>query len=618
VHGVVVISAGFAEIGGAGAARQERIIRLVRASGMRLVGPNCMGVLNTDPDVSLNATFAAYWPAAGSVAMLSQSGGLALTILDRFGRLGIGLANYVSVGNKADVSSNDLLAYWADDPRTAVILLYLESFGNPRKFARVAPEVARRKPIVAVKAGRTAAGTRAASSHSAALPSLDVAADALFEQAGVIRTNTLEELFDVTSLLASQPVPRGAAVGVVTNAGGLGILLADACEANGLVLPELSSDTRAGLQQLVPPERPVANPIDLGTTADGPEYARAVELVGNDAGTDALVVIYVTPLPRHSEAIAAAIARGAAAVPAAKPVLTVFMDASRVPPALHAGARGRLPVYDFPENAARALAATARYGRWRERPTGTALELPRFAAAAIRAVVDRLLAAASAPLAVPESDVATILRAAGIDAAAAERMVPDEALGAAERLGYPLVAKAVAPGLVHRSEAGGVMLGLRSAEAVAAAVATLRARIPGLEAVVLQREVEGGIEALVGVTTDPNFGPLVACGIGGTLGELLRDVAYRLPPVTDLDAAEMIDALRLSRLLDGYRGTPPGDRGALADVIRRVSAVVEIVPELRELALDPVKVLAPGRGAVVVQARMVIAHGEAAGRLAFE
>jgi acyl-CoA synthetase (NDP forming) len=477
----------------------------------------------------------------------------------------------------------------------------------------VAPEVARRKPIVAVKAGRSAAGTRAASSHSAALPSLDVAADALFEQAGVIRTNTLEELFDVTSLLASQPVPRGAAVAVVTNAGGLGILLADACEANGLVLPDLARETSSELQRLVPPERPITNPVDLGTTADAPEYARALELVGRDAAVDAVVVIYVTPLPRHTEVIAGAIARGAAAVPAEKPVLTVFMDAARVPPALHSGARGRLPVYDFPENAARALAATARYGRWRERPAGTPLELPRFAAAAIRAVIDRLLAGTATPLSVPESDVATILRAAGIDAAAAERVLPDQAIGAAERLGYPLVAKAVAPGLVHRSEAGGVLFALRTPEAVSTAVATLRARIPALEAVVLQREVEGGIEALVGVTTDPNFGPMVACGFGGTFVELLRDVAYRLPPVTDVDASEMIDALRLSRLLGGYRGTPPGDRAALVEVIRRVSAVVEIVPELRELVLDPVKVLAPGRGAVVVQARMVIAHGQAAG-----
>src|SRR5262245_11949921 len=263
VRGVVVISAGFAEVSDSGRASQQRLTAFVRASGMRMVGPNCMGVLNTDPAVSLNATFAPYWPAPGNIAMLSQSGALGLALLDRFAQHGIGLANFVSVGNKADVSSNDLLAYWANDPRTAVIALYLESFGNPRKFGRIAPEVARRKPIVAVKAGRSAAGTRAAASHSAALASRDVAVDALFEQAGVIRTDTLAELFDVSGLLSAQPVPAGQRVGVVTNAGGLGILFSDAAEGNGLELPELGAATHAALRPLLPPAAAVANPVDL-------------------------------------------------------------------------------------------------------------------------------------------------------------------------------------------------------------------------------------------------------------------------------------------------------------------------------------------------------------------
>jgi acetyl coenzyme A synthetase (ADP forming)-like protein len=606
VRGVVVISAGFAEVAGEGPARQERLTRLVRTSGMRMVGPNCMGVLNTDPAVSLNATFAPQWPAPGNVAMLSQSGALGLAILDRFERLGLGLANFVSVGNKADVSGNDLLAYWADDPRTAVILLYLESFGNPRKFARVAPEVARRKPIVAVKSGRSAAGTRAASSHSAALANLDVAVDALFEQAGVIRTETLEQLFDVAGLLSTQPVPRGSAVGVVTNAGGLGILLADACEANGLTLPELAEPTRAALRGVLSPQAGLANPVDMTATASAAEYTRAIELVGADAAVDAVVVIYITPLVTHPEEIAAAIASGAGVVPAEKPVAAVFMSGEHVPPALHGGARGRLPAFEFPENAARALAAAARYARWRQRPAGNALELDGFAAAAIRAVVDRLLAAARAPLWVPATDVATILRAAGIEHVVGEEATPVNAVATAERLGYPLVAKAVAPGLVHKSDVGGVILDLRSADDVEAAVAQLRQRVPQLQSVLLQRQVDGVIEALVGVTTDPTFGPLVVCGIGGILVELLRDAAYRLPPVTDVDAAEMLGALRLAKLLDGYRGSPAGDRTALADVIRRVSALVELVPELRELDLNPVKVLAPGRGAVVVDARIRI------------
>jgi acetate---CoA ligase (ADP-forming) len=604
VRGVVVISAGFAEVSSEGRAVQQRLTALVRAAGMRMIGPNCMGVLNTDPEIGLNATFAPYWPPPGNVAMISQSGALGLALLDRFEQLGIGLANFVSVGNKADVSGNDLLAYWANDPRTAVILMYIESFGNPRKFGRVAPEVARRKPIVAVKAGRSAAGSRAAASHSAALASREVAVAALFEQAGVIRTETLEDLFDVAGMLSSQPVPPGGRVGVVTNAGGLGILLADACEASGLVLPPLSDDTRAGLRAVLPPAAGLANPVDLLATARHEQYERALALVGGDASIDALVVIYITPLAVRGDEIAAAIARGAGAVPGEKPVLVVFMARGGAPAVLATGPRGRLPVFDFPEGAARALAAGVRYARWRARPAGNTLELDPFAERAIRAVVDRVLAQADGPLWMAPKDVMTILRAAGIECAVAEEVAADDAVAAAERLGYPLVAKAVAPGLVHKSDIGGVVLDLDSAEAVRGAVAHLRARVPQLTAVLLQRRVPGGIEALVGVTSDPTFGPLVICGLGGVLVELLRDASYRLPPVTDVDANEMIDALRLAPVLAGYRGAPAGDRAALAEVIRRVSALVEIIPELCELDLNPLMVLPPGRGAVVVDAKM--------------
>ncbi|MGH3054146.1 MAG: GNAT family N-acetyltransferase, partial [Gaiellaceae bacterium] len=286
VRGVVVISSGFAEVSAEGRALQQRLKDLVRASGMRMVGPNCMGILNTDPAVSFNGTFAPTWPPAGNIGMLSQSGALGLAILDYVHTYNIGISTFISAGNKADVSSNDLLCYWADDPRTKVIVLYLESFGNPRKFARIAPEIARLKPIVAVKSGRSAAGTRAASSHSAALASLDVAVDALFEQAGVIRTGTLEELFDVAALLSTQPVPAGPRVGVVTNAGGPGILLADACEARGLKLPELTAETVAHLRTFLPPQAGLSNPIDMIASATPEQYALSIEAVGADPNVD--------------------------------------------------------------------------------------------------------------------------------------------------------------------------------------------------------------------------------------------------------------------------------------------------------------------------------------------
>lgn len=608
VRGVVVISSGFAEVEGDGRQVQDRLAAQVRAAGMRLIGPNCMGVMNTDPAVSLNVTFAPRWPQPGNVAMLSQSGAAGLALLERFERLGIGLSSFVSVGNKADVSGNDLLSYWGDDPRTDVILLYLESFGNPRRFAHVAPDVARRKPIVAVKSGRSTAGRRAASSHSAALANLDVAVDALFHQAGVIRTETLHEMFDVGGLLSACGIPAGPAVGVVSNAGGLGILLADACEAHGLVLPELSVATREALRAIAPAQAGLANPIDLTATATAEQYQRALELVGADDAVDTVVAIYITPLVTKPEDVAAAIAAGAGAVPADKPVLVVFMDAAGAPAGLHAGPRGRLPTFEYPENAARGLAAVTDYARWRRRPAGTPIELKTFAERIIRSLVDRLLQGSDGPLWVPPKDLTTMLYAAGILCAVAEETGFAEAVATAERMGYPLVAKAIAPGVVHKSDFGGVVTDLRSAEDVAAAVERLRERLPQATGLLLQRQVSGATEAIVGVTTDPTFGPLVICGLGGVLVELLRDASYRLPPVSDLDAAEMIDSLRLSRVLDGYRGLPAGDRAALASVICRVSALVEIVPEIRELDLNPVMVLPPGKGAVVVDARMQIAR----------
>ena len=610
VRGVVVISSGFAEVSDDGRAAQERLTALVRGSGLRMVGPNCLGVLNTDPTISLNATFAPTWPPAGNVGMLSQSGALGIVVLDHVRALNLGISTFVSVGNKADVSSNDLLCYWADDPRTAVIVLYLESFGNPRKFARIAPEVARRKPIIAVKSGRSAAGTRAASSHSAALASLDIAVDALFEQAGVIRTSTLEELFDVASLLATQPVPPGPRVGVVTNAGGPGILLADACEAHGLALPELAPQTLVALRALLPPQASFGNPIDLLASATPEQYARAVELVGADPSVDALVVSYVPPMVTGPEEVAAAIARGAGTVPAEKPVLTVFLSSSGAPAALGLGLRGPLPAYSYPENAALALAAAERYGRWRRRSRGTLAELGRFAESAVRAVVDRALAPPTASRAGsrPPTSRWCCARPTSPSPTASRWRPPTR---------RPRPSVSASPWWPRRSLRAS---STRATWAASCSASSRRRRSrrrwrcsasactqpdSHLEAVFLQREVRGGIEALVGVTTDATFGPLLVCGLGGgVLVELLRDVAFRLPPVSDIDAREMLSRLRADRLLDGYRGMPRGDREALVELITRVSALVEVVPELRELDLNPVKVLEPGRGVVVVDARM--------------
>ena len=610
VGDLVIISSGFAEVSQDGRVIERQLKEMVRSAGMRMVGPNCMGILNTRPGISLDATFAPPCPTRGNVGMLSQSGALGLAILDYAHELNIGMSSFVSVGNKTDVSGNDLLSFWYTDPETDVIALYLESFGDPRRFARIAPIVAREKPIVAVKSGRSAAGSRAASSHSAALANADVAVDALFKEAGVIRTNTLEELFDVVALLSSQPSPRGPSVGVLTNAGGPGILLADALEGKGLSVPTLREETIRELRSFLPSAAGFANPIDMIASATPDHYRRAIKVIANDSSVDSLIVIYVPPMVSEPEAVATAIAEAAADVPADKPLLTVYLCTTGAPPQLNQGPRGKIPTFSFPENAAQALASAEWYSRWRQRPVGTETVLDRVVRSAIREVIDSSLARQPEAHWLEPKEVEALLRTLGIQFARSVVAEPDGAVEAAEALGYPLVAKAVSPDVVHKSDIGAVIMGLESEHDVRLAVDTLRLRLKAVNAtlggVMLQEEIRGGIEAIVGVTTDPVFGAIVLAGLGGTQVELLKDVSFGLPPVTDYDATEMLDNLRAKKLLDGFRGSAPGDREALISVITRISALVEIVPEIIELDLNPVKVLLPGKGAVVVDSRIKV------------
>jgi acyl-CoA synthetase (NDP forming) len=575
---------------------------------MRLVGPNCMGVLSTDPAVRLNATFSPVSPPPGNVSMATQSGALGLAMIDHARSLQLGIADFASIGNKADVSVNDLLSYWYDEPRTRVIALYLESFGNPRAFARLAPQVARQRPIVAVKSGRSAAGTRAASSHSAALASLDVGIDALFAQTGVIRTDTLEQLFDVVALLSSQPVPGGTRIGVVTNAGGPGILLADACEAQGLTLPGLTPETLDRLRAILPAHAGLSNPIDMIASASASQYEAAIELVGRDPNVDAVVAIYIPVLATASEDIAGAIAQGAARMPEGKPIATVFMSSKGIPAVLANGPRGAIPSYSFPENAAMALGAAARYGAWRARPQGSQLALPPDCEQAIRAWVRAWRAGHPAGGWLALDEIAVLLGLAGVALAEHRTTAPTAvaAAAAAAELGGPVVLKAIAPGLIHKSDGGGVVLGLDGPGAVASAAEQMRSQFAGrgtpVDGFIVQRQVARGVEALVGVTHDPSLGPLLVAGIGGVAVELYKDVAFRVTPVGDLDAAAMLDQLRGRALFDGFRGAPPADRAALIDVLIRISALVEVVPELVELDLNPVIVHA--HGAIAADARM--------------
>ena len=606
VAALVVISAGFAEAGVEGVARQRDLVRICRESGMRLVGPNCMGVINTDPNVCLNATFAPTYPPPGRVGFLSQSGALGLAVIDHAVQRGIGLSSFVSVGNKADVSGNDLLSYWEGDPRTDVALLYLESFGNPRKFARIARRVGRTKPIVAVKSGRSVAGARATASHTGALVAAsDVTTDALFRQTGVIRTGTLAELFDVAALLANQPLPAGGRVAILTNAGGPAILAADACEAAGLEISPLTEDTRNKLRAFLPAEAATANPVDMIASAGADEYASAIRVLAADPAIDAVIVMFTPPLVTQASDVARAIRGAVSELPRRIPVLAVFLSFSGVPSEL-SDDRVRIPSFAYPEDAARALAHVVRYARWRARPLGS---VPRFDARAedADAVLDSAVARGGGWLA--PAEVAALFECYGLPLIASRTVAtPEAAAAAADQFGGRVALKVVAPTLVHKTDVGAVRLGLVASEvALEARRLTDSVRTHGHEPAgfLVQPMAPEGVELLLGVVQDPTFGPVIACGAGGVTAELLKDVAVGVAPLTDLDAHDMVRSLRTFPLLDGFRGAAECDVRAVEDALLRLSAMVERHPQIAELDANPL--VAHPRGAVIVDARVRVA-----------
>ncbi len=615
VRAVVVISAGFAEANQEGRELQQKLVEKVRGHGMRMIGPNCLGLLNTDLAVRLNASFSPVFPPPGRVAMSSQSGALGLAILDAARRFGLGLSTFVSVGNKADVSGNDLLQYWEEDPATDVILLYLESFGNPRRFARLARRVSRRKPIVAIKSGRTPGGGRAAGSHTAALAANEMAVDALFRMTGVVRADTLEEMFDLASVLASQPLPRGQRVAIVTNAGGPAILCADACEAGGLVVTELSEATKARLSAALPTAASVANPVDMIASATAEQYGQIVEMALAAEEVDALIVIYIplglTDTSAVIRGIRSATIRARAAGAADKPVLACLMS-DKGADSFAADGQERVPTFAFPEAAARALGKIAAYAQWRATPEGmipdygdmdvaSAQEICRGALAKrgngwLSAEESRsVLIAARLP--VPPGGVATTAEAA---------------VELAGRVGYPVAVKLASLQLVHKTEVGGVWLNVQDANAVRQAYANIekalasKDQLGAMDGVVVQPMLTAGIEVMMGMTQDPLFGPLIAFGLGGIHVEILADVSFRVAPLTDRDAAEMVRAIRGHKLLHGYRGQAPADIEAIEEVLLRLSRLVEDVPEIGEVDLNPVFALAPGSGCCIADARIQV------------
>lgn len=604
VRALLVISAGFAEAGAEGERRQRDLVELCRESGMRLVGPNCLGVINTAPEVRLNATFAPRQPARGRIAFMSQSGSLGIAIIEAAERLGVGLSSFVSIGNKVDLTGNEFLQYWEVDPLTDGAMLYLESVTNPRKFSRLARRIARTKPILAVKSGRSAAGARATSSHTGArIPASDVTVDALFEQAGVIRADTLHELFDVAMLVTKQPIPRGERVVIVTNGGGPGIMCADACQANGAVVPQLPDELKAELEAFLPAGASVGNPIDMLATASADEYRRTLRVLLAADAADAIIAIFVPPLVTRGTDVAAAI-REVAELTDDVLISTVFLTNTGAPAELRSE-RADVPAFEFPEDAARAVALAARHGRWRARGEGNIWKptqaLPERAAAIISDELGRGGGWLSRASAITLLDCYELPLLETRVVAGAE-----EAVAAAVELGTPVALKANARGLIGDSAAGAVQLGLPDAAAILAAAAEIQANVGRAgyrpDGLIVQKMASDGIDLIVGMVHDSNFGPVLACGPGTETTGVMKDIAVRITPVTDLDVHEMLRSLESFSILEGGADGPHYDLAAIELLLMGVSALVEAHPEIAELDLNPV--VASPHGALIVDAQV--------------
>jgi acetyl coenzyme A synthetase (ADP forming)-like protein len=598
VKAICIISAGFGECSEEGRQHEKALVERARLVGCRIIGPNCMGLLNTHPGVRLNATFSPVYPPEGTVAMSTQSGALGLAILDYTRSLGLGISSFASIGNKADVSGNDLLEHWEADPRTSVILLYLESFGNPAKFSRIARRISRTKPIVALKSGRSAVGARAAASHTGAIASSDAFVDALFHQSGVIRTDTVTELFDVASLLARQPIPRGRNVAIVTNAGGPGILAADACQAHGLNVAALTEDSKTALGALLPAASSVANPVDMLAAAPPQHYGEAMRIVMRDPNVDSVIVIFIPPLVTSADDVARAI-HGAIADGPHKPVAGVFMRSAAAPPALAA-----IPCFAFPEPAAIAMSRVAAYGEWRRTPPGTVPALDGITPSLARAVIDSALQRGGGWLSTVEANA--LMAAVGI--ATPQSYVAgsiEEAAKLAQKIGFPVALKAVGSQLLHKTEHKAIRLNLRTPGEVSDAAGELTAVLGDkVEGLLVQRMITGGAEMMLGAINDPAFGHVIVCGSGGVLIELVADSQCCLYPVTGRDAIDMVERLRGMRLLRGFRGNAPADIGAFQEAILRISALVGLCPEIEELDVNPLMVLTEGASALDVRVRV--------------
>jgi acetate---CoA ligase (ADP-forming) len=644
VYGIIVITAGFGETGPQGRALEAELLDVVRRQGIRMVGPNCLGLLNADPAVRLNGTFAPVYPPSGRVALSSQSGALAIAILNLARELRLGISQFVSVGNKADVSGNDLMQYWGDDPGTDVILLYMESFGNPKKFSRIARAVSRKKPVIVLKSGNSAAGARAASSHTGALSSNAVVAKTLMDQAGIVQTDSMERFFHAAKVLGTQPLPDGHRLAILTNAGGPAILSADRAEAEGLAVPQLSDKLQAKLRKVVLPTASVHNPVDLVAQASVAQYEASLKLLLESDEIDQVAVLFIPPVVTRGEEVARAILRARDAVvggkPGArlgKPLVACMMGEVGGGEAFDLLEAQGVPTFRFPEDAVTALAQLTRYRDWRMAPRGARVRFADTRKEEAQAILRRATAglplpshsapvqgsgppagapAGSSALEEPGTwlapiDAYAVLNAYGISTAPTRlARSAEEAAAHAAALGFPTVIKLSSLTITHKTDVQGVQLNLRTAAEVAEAYTRIERGLTALgrraemDGVLVQPMAHGGLEMVLGMSHDPSFGPVLMAGLGGIYLELFKDVQFALHPVTDREIAQMVDRLRSRPILDGYRGEPARDVDALQQILARLSQMIEENPQIRELDFNPVMVFPKGQGAQVVDVRL--------------
>lgn len=613
VPAAILITAGFAETGALGISLERQLREKVRQHGIRLIGPNCFGLMNLDPAIRLNATYTPIFPPAGRVAIASESGGLGLAVVMAAGRLNLGLSSFVSVGNHADVSVNDLLEYWEQDQATDVILLYLETIVDPYRFREIAERVGKKKPLIVLKAGRTLAGQSAAGSHTAALATNETAVDAIFHQCGVIRAQTLEDLLALATGLSHQHLPPGRRIGILTNSGGPGVLCADSCAGEGLTLPEFSERIRSTLASFLPHTAALRNPVDVIGFATEEQHARAVETILTADEVDVLIIVHVSVRSTDNAPVAAGITRGIRAARQAigrnKPVYICWMAEGDLERTFTVGGE-TIPTYRHPEIPARIISHALGYDAWRRQPTGQILRYADIDLSKVKVICAKALAERGAGWLTTEETHAVLAAMKVPLFQGAVATSAEEAVRLARKIGFPVVVKLASSQIIHKSEIGAVRLNLADERAVRDSFEAIRSRLEqdhkldAMEGVLVQPMLSGNVEVLVGMTRDPLFGPLIAFGLGGIHVEILGDVRFSITPLTDHDAAQMVRTIKGYRLLQGYRGQPAADIKAIGDILLRVSRLVEEIPEISELDLNPIFALPPGQGCKIVDARI--------------